>query len=51
MASEMLEQLDLSQSAFCEDLLAEDIGNLFNCYSIPSLAIGGCAAHLSGLAQ
>ena len=43
-ASEMLQQLDLSQGTFGEDLLAEDIGDLFDGYALARLVVGGCAA-------
>lgn len=36
----MLEQLDLAQCTLGEDLLAEDIGNLLDCYAITGLLVG-----------
>lgn len=37
----MLEQLDLAQGAFGQDLLAEDIGDLFNGHALIGSGIGG----------
>jgi hypothetical protein len=43
MPSEMLQQLDLSQRALCENLLGEDIRNLFDCDTFVGLSIRGGA--------
>lgn len=40
MAPEMLEQLDLSQGALGEDLLAEDVGDLLDGDTFASLGVG-----------
>jgi hypothetical protein len=40
VASEMLEQLDLSQRTLCEDLLAKDIGDFFDRNTFLGLLIG-----------
>jgi hypothetical protein len=49
MATEMLKQLDLSQGALCEDLLAENIGDLLDRNAFSGLAIGGSTACFSYL--
>lgn len=41
MATEVLEQLDLSQSALGQNLLAEDVGNLLHRDTLASLDVGG----------
>ena len=47
MAAEVLEQLNLAQSALGEDLLAEDIGDFFDGYALASLGIGSSAGDVS----
>lgn len=42
--SEVLQQLDLAQGTLGEDLLAEDIGDLFYGDAFTSLVVGGRAA-------
>jgi len=37
----VLEQLDLSQCALGQDLLAEDVGDLLNSDALASLDVGG----------
>lgn len=39
MAAEVLQQLDLAQGALGEDLLAEDIGNLFDGDALVGLSV------------
>jgi len=39
VASKMLQELDLSQGPLGQDLLAEDIGNLLDCYSLACLVV------------
>ena len=39
MATEVLKELDLTQSPLCENLLAEDVGNFFDGYPVASLII------------
>ena len=39
----MLEQLDFAQSALGEDLLAEDVGDLFDGDALAGLVVGGSA--------
>jgi hypothetical protein len=43
MATEMLQQLDLSQSPLSQDLLAEDIGDLLDSDTLAGLNVG-CSA-------
>ena len=43
MATEMLKQLDLSQSPLGQDLLAEDIGDLLDGDTLAGLHVG-CGA-------
>lgn len=40
MATEVLEQLDLTQSPLGEDLLAEHIGDLFDGHTLAGLNVG-----------
>ena len=40
MASEVLEQLDFSQSALSEDLLAEDVGDFLDGDTLAGLGVG-----------
>lgn len=40
MTTEVLEELDLTQSSLREDLFAEDIGNFLDCDSFSGLRIG-----------
>lgn len=50
MASEVLQELDLAQSSLGENLLAEDIGNLFDGNTLAGLVVDGSAlipAHVS----
>jgi hypothetical protein len=37
----VLQQLDLAQRALCEDLLAEDIGDLLDGHAFAGLVVGG----------
>ena len=41
VASEVLKELDLSQSPLCQDFLAEDIGDLFNGNTFPGVVVCG----------
>lgn len=43
MSSKMLEQLDLSQSSLCENLLGEHIGHFLDSNPFASLSIGSRA--------
>lgn len=43
MASEVLEELDLTQGALGQDLLAEDIGDLLDGDALVALVVDGCA--------
>lgn len=43
MASEVLEELDLTQGALGQDLLAEDIGNLLDGDALVALVVDGGA--------
>lgn len=43
MSSEVLQQLDLTESSLGEDLLAEDIGNLFDGDTFVGLVVHGGA--------
>ncbi len=43
VASKMLQELDLSQGPLGQDLLAKDIGDLLNRYSLACLIVGGRA--------
>jgi hypothetical protein len=47
VASEVLQELDLTQRSLREDLLAEHICDLFDRYSLASLRIGSCASGTS----
>ena len=44
VAAEVLQQLDLSQGALSQDLLAEDIGDFLDGYAVASLVVGRGAA-------
>ena len=44
MTTEMLQELDFTQGAFCKDLLAKDIGDLLDSYAFAGLVVGGSAA-------
>jgi hypothetical protein len=44
VASEVLQELDLTQRSLREDLLAEHICDLFDRYSLASLPIGSCTS-------
>ena len=44
MTSEVLQKLNLTQSPLCKDLLAENVGDFFDCNSFASMVVGGCAA-------
>jgi hypothetical protein len=44
VAPEVLQQLDLAQGALGQDLLAEDIGDLFNGDALVGLVIDGRAS-------
>ena len=48
MASEVLEELDLSQGTLRENLLAENIGDFLDGHAIACLAIGGRAVQVLG---
>ena len=48
MASEVLEELDLSQGTLSENLLAEDIGDLLDGHAVACLTIGGRAVQVLG---
>jgi len=41
VASEVLKELNLSQSPLCQNLLAEDIGDLFDGNTFPSVVVCG----------
>jgi hypothetical protein len=43
LTSEVLQQLDLAQGTLGEDLLAEDIGDLFDGDALARLVVGGSA--------
>jgi hypothetical protein len=47
VASEVLKELDLSESSLGQNLLAEDICDLLDGNSFASLAIGGSARDVS----
>ena len=47
VAAKVLQELDLPQRSFCQDLLAEDIGNLLDGNALSRGVIGGCAVKLS----
>lgn len=49
MAPEVLKQLDLSQGALCENLLAEHIGHLLDGDTFSVLGVGGRAVSTSDL--
>jgi hypothetical protein len=44
LASEVLQQLDLTQSALGQDFLAENIGDLLDRDALARLVVGGRAA-------
>ena len=41
MTAEVLQELDLSQSPLCKDLLAEDIGDLFDSNPFSGMIVCG----------
>jgi hypothetical protein len=43
LTSEVLQQLNFAQGALGEDLLAEDVGDLFDGDALARLVVGGCA--------
>jgi hypothetical protein len=45
MASEMLQELDLSERSFGQYLLAEHVGDLFDCDAFASLVVRGSTVH------
>ena len=45
----MLQELDLSKSSFCQDLLAKDVCHLLDGDPFPSLTVRGSTATLSTL--
>jgi hypothetical protein len=49
MAAKMLQELDLSQGALCEDLLAEDIGDFLDRDAFSGLTVGGSTVRFSYL--
>lgn len=44
MSAEVLEQLNLTQGTFGQDLLAEDIGDLLDSDTLTSLGVRSCAS-------
>jgi hypothetical protein len=43
-ASEVLQQLDLTQRALGQDLLAEDVGHFLDGHALARLVVGSCTA-------
>lgn len=48
MSTEMLQEFDLPQSALCQDLFAEDIGDLLYGYAFARLIVGGSTGDSNG---
>lgn len=46
LASEVLQQLDLAQCALGQDLLAEDVGDLFDGHALARLVVGSRTVHM-----